>query len=222
MGRYAHHVEEVAEALSAEYGDFEHYNLKDPLWELIFISCSVMTREPVYRRVFRDFRKRFRTASALRDAPEAYLAKALEPGGLGSVKARGLRRLVEAVEDELGHLQLGRLRAWSDVDLEAFLLRLPGVGRKIARCVMLYAYDREVFPVDTHCWRVGVRLGWVRPTAASSPSSRDMNRYQARLPMQLRRSLHVNLVSHGREVCRARRPLCNQCRLAVPCRHIGV
>ncbi|MEZ5304792.1 MAG: endonuclease III domain-containing protein [Verrucomicrobiales bacterium] len=101
-----------------------------------------------------------------------------------------------------GKLSLADLRRLPDGEVEAFLTSLKGVGKKVARCVMMYSLDRQVFPVDTHCWRIARRLGWVRPTQKDGHcSERDMDRLQERIPPARRYSLHVNMVSLGRGFC---------------------
>jgi endonuclease III len=111
----------------------------------------------------------------------------------------------------------------SDDECEQFLLGLPGVGTKVARCVMMYSLDRQVFPVDTHCWRICRRLGWVRRTTPDGNCSRrDADRLQSRIPPELRRSLHVNMVSLGKRLCLAGSPRCDECPIGRLCRRTGV
>ena len=75
-----------------------------------------------------------------------------------------------------GRPTLAPLKRLSDMEVEGVLLSLPGVGVKVARCVLLYSLRRDVFPVDTHCWRVTCRLGWVNWTIRrDSPNRKDMD-----------------------------------------------
>ena len=84
---------------------------------------------------------------------------------------------------------------------------------------MLYSLGHEVFPVDTHCWRISQRLGWIRSTSRDGVcSKRDMDRLQEKIPAKLRFSLHVNMISLGREICIDGRPRCNLCPLKQLCR----
>jgi endonuclease-3 len=88
---------------------------------------------------------------------------------------------------------------------------------------MMCALQRDVFPVDVHVWRIAQRLGWIRPTRKDrSCSQRDMDRLQARVPVHLRYSLHVNLISLGRDLCRPSHPLCCKCPLWGICPRHGV
>jgi len=103
------------------------------------------------------------------------------------------------------------------------LLSLPGVGRKTARCILMYSLGREVFPVDTHCWRVAIRLGWIAPSCSNGRCyPKDMDALQEKIPPELRYTLHVNMVSLGREICTMRQPKCPDCPLTHLCPKIGV
>jgi endonuclease III len=219
----ARDIAAVARILTRVYGDWDHNNKRNPLDELIFIVCSVQTTERGYERTFKSLRREFPTFDTLAEAPARYLAKPLKPGGLSRVKSRALRKVFDRIEAEFGRLTLAPLRNYDDDECESFLMSLPGVGRKVARCVMMYSLDREVFPVDTHCWRVARRLGWVRPTTGDGHcSDRDMDRLQEKIAPEHRFSLHVNFVSLGREHCTATRPRCGCCPVAKYCRRVGV
>lgn len=216
-------IEDVASALRAEYMDFDHFNLADPVDELLFIICSQKTAEITYRDTFRKLRAAFPTNDSLCRASEQELVAVLKRSGLANRKAKAIRLVVSRIVQDVGSLTLDPLRVVSNSELEAYLVSLPGVGKKIARCVMLYSFDRQVFPADSHCWRIARRLGWVRPTRPDKRCSpRDMDRLQSKIPSELRFSLHVNMVSHGRMVCLARTPLCSRCIIFKYCRKLGV
>ncbi len=216
-------VRKVAATLKYRYHDFNHYNRKDPLDELLFIMCSTKTGEASYRNTFRALKEAFPTHLQIAEAPAEYIARPIASGGLSNQKAKAIRDLLDIIVAQFGEPSLKALRAMSDKDAEAFLLSLPGVGKKTARCVMMYSLDRQVFPVDTHCWRIARRLGWVRPTQKDKHCApRDMDRLQAKIPPELRHSLHVNMISLGREICMPKTPRCDICPITVWCPKIGV
>lgn len=214
---------EIATGLKKWYGDFDHYNLKDPLDELLFIICSTKTEEASYRNSFRGLKESFPTHKAIASADAGSIARAIVSGGLSNLKAKAIRNLLDAVVARFGEPSLESLRSMDDDEAEDFLVSLPGVGKKIARCVLMYSLGREVFPVDTHCWRIARRLGWVRPTQKDGHCApRDMDRLQSKITPKLRHSLHVNMVSLGRGICIASAPKCGQCPLVDWCPRIGV
>ncbi|WP_459724201.1 endonuclease III domain-containing protein [Sideroxyarcus sp. TK5] len=214
---------EVAAGLKKRYRDFDHYNLKDPLDELLFIICSTKTEEASYLNSFRALKESFPTHNAIAAADAGSIARAIVRGGLSNQKAKAIRNLLDAVVARFGEPGLEPLRSMGDDEAEDFLVSLPGVGKKIARCVLMYSLGRNVFPVDTHCWRIARRLGWVRPTQKDGHCApRDMDRIQSKIPLKLRHSLHVNMVSLGREICTAIAPKCEKCPVTDWCPMIGV
>jgi endonuclease III len=162
--KYPLSVFDVATSLRKRYRDFNHYNLKNPLDELLFIIRSTKTGEASYRSTYRSLKETFPTHYKIAEAPAEYIAQPIVSGGLSNQKAKAIRNLFDIIVAKFGEPTLKPLRKMSEEDAEAFLLSLPGVGRKVARCVLMYSLGRQVFPVDTHCWRIARRLGWVRPT----------------------------------------------------------
>ena len=153
----------VAERLRGAYGDFAHGNKRRAFDELLYILSSIKTTERKHAESYRSLRRAFPTYADIAEATEDDLADALSVGGFQTIKAQTIRRAVDAIVERFGRPTLAPLRRMDDDDAERELLALPGVGPKIARCVMMYSLDREVFPVDTNCWRIAVRLGWIDP-----------------------------------------------------------
>jgi endonuclease III len=207
----------VQAALRERYADFGHYNRRNPLEEVIFIILSQQTDEAKYRGAYRRIRREFPTFNDLQLAPADRFEPLIREAGLSRQKAARITGLFRALVERRGRPSLSYLRRLSDQAAEAELLALPGVGKKTARCVLLYSLDRDVFPVDTHCWRIVRRLGWVHKDGSDDCSDGDMDRAQAHIPKELRRSLHVNFVSLGREFCRAENPRCDACPLSDMC-----
>lgn len=220
---YASNSYEVAAALSAKYGDFAHNNRKNPLDELLFIVCSTKTTGVSFENTYRRFRRSFPKFEDIYNASEVELAECLSSGGLQNVKAKAVKRLTSILAERFGKPTLSPLKHMGDQECEGFLTSLPGVGKKVARCVMMYSLGRQVFPVDTHCWRISRHVGWVRPTSSKgSCTAKDMDRLQDRIPPDLRFSLHVNMVSLGRETCTFHGPRCSSCPIERYCQKVGL
>lgn len=216
-------IGEISRILTRRYKNFDHYNRKNPLDELLFIICSTKTSESGYRETFRALRRRFPSNEKLAAARGPAIAAAITRGGLANKKARAIKAIMQQVTAQFGKPTLAPIRRMTDAECERLLTGLPGVGKKVARCVMMYSLGRKTFPVDVHCWRVAHRLGWIRQTRRNrSGSPRDDNRLQEKIPPNLRFSLHVNFVSLGREICTARDPKCGVCPIRHVCRRVGV
>jgi Predicted EndoIII-related endonuclease len=214
-------LNEIAEILKRKYLDFDHNNKKNPLDELLLILCSIRTKYTKYEDIYRDLKKSFPTFGKLANADEGLLLYAFRNAGLGYQKAKAIKSTMTIVQDTFGKPTLASLRHWEDADVEKFLLSLPGVGRKTARCVMLFSLNRSVFPVDTHCWRICKRLGLIN-SHKRTPSDKEMDELQNLIPQDIRFSLHVNMVSLGRDSCKAINPSCLHCVLCYHCPKIQV
>ena len=192
-----------------------------PIDELILTVLSQSTNDRNRDVAFLALRDRFGGPAgvdwaAVRDAPTAEVEEAIRPGGISNVKS--VR--IQAILFELGDPpDLDWIRdAPIEVCREA-LCALPGVGRKTAACVLLFAFGRREVPVDTHVARVGERLGLLRP-GAGFPERHDA--MLALTPRGAELELHVNLLRHGRRTCHARWPRCEACRLAPICPRVGL
>lgn len=188
-------------------------NKSDPLDELVYIALTVMTEFGV-PAVYDSIRTRFSSWDAVLAADEGELVDLLRPIGLYHQRARRIREMLKAIREREGNLDLRGLHRLNDAEAEAYLVTLPGVGKKVARCVMLYSLGRDVFPVDAHVLRVLKRLGLADE---SLTLQKAQDALQEQIPDILRFTLHVNLVVHGRTVCRARKPRCGECVLAASC-----
>lgn len=219
----APHIFGITRRLRKEHKDFIHYNKKNPLDELIFILCSVKRSEKVYLNAFRTLKRAFPKYKMLAATPVRKVSQVIAWGGLQNQKAMAVKAIIKTLIKEFGKPTLAPLKKMSDEECEQFLSSLPGIGKKVARCVMLYSLERQVFPVDTHCWRIANRLGWNKETCSSKKYSvKDMDFLQELIPRRIRFSLHVNMVAHGRKICTAHSPKCNACVITRYCSKIGL
>ena len=204
-----------------------------PIAELILTVLSQSTNDRNRDVAYLRLRSRFGGASfdwrAVRDAPLADVEEAIRPGGISKVKSARIQAILRAISDEpppAGARAQGAdseqahelsLDWLPDVPIEQarnYLVALPGVGRKTAACVLLFAYGLPDVPVDTHVSRVGTRLGLLRPGA---PFEELHDAMLALTPPGEELELHVNLLRHGRRTCHARSPACSRCALARMC-----
>lgn len=216
-------VTTIYRILNKKYGHNFHHNKRNPIDELIFVILSTKTTEAVYLRVYNEVKRDFPTYVSINKAPATLIAKTIKRAGLSNQKATALKEAFKIITEEFGRLTLAPLKKMSDEECENFLLTLPGVGKKVARCIMMYSLEREVFPVDTHCWRVCCRLGWAQGFSPNvAPTVKDQDSLQEIIPKEYRFSLHVSMVSLGREICTAKSPKCTICPISKYCPKVGV
>lgn len=218
-------LDRIDELLEARYRSADLGNLDEPLAETIYILLSQQTRETVYRQVFSDLRRAYRTWSGLRVAPLPALEAILRPAGFQRRRAAQLKSLLNAIAAENHRRKIGPyaqprqdltlefLRRMPDSSAEEFLAALPGIGPKTARCVLVYALGRQSFPVDTHVHRIFTRLGLTRSRGRKA----DHDPFQDVVPPEMRKRLHINLVHHGRAICRSTAERCGDCVLISFC-----
>ncbi|HEX2412873.1 MAG TPA: DNA lyase [Solirubrobacteraceae bacterium] len=173
--------------------------------ELILTVLSQSTNDRNRDVAFLRLRDRLPSWEAVRDAPNEEVEAAIRPGGISKVKSVRIQAILRALPEPLDGPHLRD---------QAFLTSLPGVGRKTAACVRLFAYGERDVPVDTHVSRVGTRLGLFRERA---PFEELHDTMLALTPPGQELELHVNMLRHGRRTCHARRPDCGACALLRMC-----
>jgi endonuclease-3 len=189
----------------------------DGLAELILTVLSQSTNDRNRDVAYLGLRARFPTWEEVRDAPVDELEEAIRPGGISRVKSARIKAILRAISDTGPRADVLDLNWLTDVSVPAaqqYLCSLPGVGRKTAACVLLFAFGMRDVPVDTHVSRVGTRLGLFRPQA---PFEEQHDTMLALTPRGQELELHLNLLRHGRRTCHARRPACGECALARMC-----
>ncbi len=204
----------------------------DPIAELVLTVLSQSTNDRNRDVAYLRLRERLPTWEQVADAPVAEVEEAIRPGGISKVKSARIQAILHAIGADDDHspaigtdddhangdppaaLSLSWLPRVSIDRARDYLVSLPGVGRKTAACVLLFAYGLRDVPVDTHVSRVGMRLRLLRPGA---PFEELHDQMLALTPPGQELELHVNLLRHGRRTCHARSPACRECALARMC-----
>ncbi len=206
-------AEKVDDLLTRIHGDKKFRPGVDPLTELIFTILSQNTNDNNRDRAFAALKKAYPTWEDVAAADTRTIAQTIRPAGLAEIRARRIKEVLRKIKKD-GRYSLDFIRGWKDQEIVEFLTSLPGVGRKTAACVMAFSLGRNVMPVDTHVFRVAGRIG-ILPKGISPDKAHD---YFARFADKLSLyRFHLNLIAHGRVVCRSRNPLCRTCRLNHSC-----
>lgn len=204
---------EVHARLAARYGPFP-WHPTDPLAELVNTLLSQNTNDRNRDLAFAQLRARFPTWEAVRDAPLEEVIAAIRPAGLAPSKGPRLQAILRRITAERGELTLDFLRELPLSEARTWLRDLDGVGPKTAAIVLLFALGRPAFPVDTHIHRVTSRLGLIPPKTSREAAHELL---EALIPPELYYTFHLEIIQHGRSVCHARRPRCEECPLQDLC-----
>jgi endonuclease-3 len=195
-------------------GEPAHWDPIDPLDELINTILSQNTNDLNRDRAYHALRAKFPTWEAVRDAPTPQVITAIKSAGLANQKGPRIQKVLRRITAERGELDLNFLRDLPTDEAKAWLTSLDGVGPKTASIVLLFALGKPAFPVDTHIHRVTGRLGLIPPKTSADKAHEIL---EDLVPPEWYHSFHLNVIEHGRRVCKAQRPLCERCMLQKHC-----
>ncbi|MFL6208259.1 MAG: endonuclease III domain-containing protein [Pyrinomonadaceae bacterium] len=204
----------IIQNLERAYGVPENKRTSDPLDMLIGIILSQATSDVNSHRTFAALKRRFPTWAAALRARESTIAATIKAGGLANQKAKVIKNLLRRIKAQHGTLDLSFLHDLSAAEAVAYLAQFRGLGPKTVACTLLFACRKDVFPLDTHIFRVLRRVGLI-PEKCSDRRAHEI--MDARVPPGKFYSFHVNLVRHGRKLCRPREPLCTRCPIVEYC-----
>ena len=207
-------IEEIDKRLGERYGAPRPRPRRDPLTELVHVILSQNTNDTNRDRAFAALRARFKDWGEVLSARPSAVARAIQVGGLGNIKAARIKGILKEVQGKFGRLSLNLLKDMEVEEARRLLLSFKGVGPKTAACVLLFSLKKPAFPVDTHIYRVGKRLGLI-PKGASPERAHQVMEGMIRPERYF--PLHINLINLGRELCHPRRPECPRCPLSQLC-----
>ncbi len=203
-------LQAIIDRLASVYGRPVGRAHREPIDELVLTVLSQNTNDRNRDVAYARLRERFATWDDVRDAPVREVEDAIRPGGLAPTKSVRIQEILRALDgDDLAWLEDAPID-----EAHRVLCELPGVGRKTAACVLLFAYGRHDVPVDTHVYRVGSRLGLFRAGASFEEAHDEILRLTANGDAY---EVHVALIRHGRRTCTARAPSCRECPLLDLC-----
>lgn len=202
---------EVIRRLKKEYPDADCTLDEREAWKLLVsvrlaAQCTDARVNVVVQDLFRDYP----SVEALAAADVSDIEAIVKPCGLGHSKARDISACMRMLRDEYGSQVPDDFNA---------LLKLPGVGRKSANLIMGDVFQKPAIVTDTHCIRLCNRIGLVHDT--KEPKKVEMALWKI-IPPEEGSSLCHRFVYHGRAVCTARSPQCENCCLRDICEKNGV
>ena len=207
---------EIFRRLEEAYGTPDWRPRYDPVEELVLTFLSQNTSDLNSGRAFEALKAHYPTWQMVMDAPVDELAGTIRSGGLSQQKAPRIQAALRRILAERGAFNLDFLATLPAEEGMQWLRSFGGIGHKTASIVLLFCFDKPVFPVDTHVGRVTRRLGLADP---KDNEEKIAGIWQSLVPTAWYYPLHLNLIRHGREVCLARGPRCPVCVLNSVCRY---
>ena len=179
-----------------------------PYRTLIGTILSARSRDEMTDVITARIFRRYPSPRSLARAPRRAVEKILKPIGFYRTKASYIQETARMVEARGGRIPR---------TIEG-LMEFPGVGRKVANCVLVYAFGQQAIPVDTHVHRVSNRMGWMK---TRSPEETE-RRLVSLVPRRLWPVVNEALVAHGKSICRPIGPRCGECPVRRWCRRVGL
>jgi len=196
------------------YGEPERRQEPDPLDLMVRTILSQNTSDVNSRRAHQSLRKKFPTWNAVLNTSEEQVAEAIRSGGLANQKSRRIIRLLTWVSERSEDFDISWICEADPEEMLEEFTAIKGIGVKTVAIVLCFACDRDIFPVDTHVNRVCRRLGFVAEKSSPTRTFREMDGV---IPQGRSQPIHLNMIRHGRTLCKSRNPRCDQCPLIGRC-----
>ncbi len=177
-----------------------------PFFTLMGTILSAQTTDAQVDQVIPKLFRRYPTSEKLARARVADVERIIKPVGLHNSKARSIIATANMLRDEF-RSKVPKTRKE--------MMRLPGVGRKTANVVLIKSFGTNAMPVDTHVFRVANRTGLAK---GKTPQEVE-EMLEQRIPKRNLSAAHFWLIHHGRTLCTARTPKCNECPIARYCEY---
>ncbi|MBN1677837.1 MAG: endonuclease III [Candidatus Thermoplasmatota archaeon] len=213
-GKLRRKAGEIDRILTRTYGRKEVELDDDPIDTLVETILSQNTTDVNSHKAFRELKRAYPSWNRMKGESPAKVAAIIRPGGLAKIKADRILGALDFIERETGKLDLSFLGSMSPGEVDAWLARIKGVGPKTRSIVMLFSLDMPTFPVDTHIHRVAKRLGLIGSRTSREKAQEEMARL---VPSTKFYNFHINIIEHGRAVCKARKPRCTVCSISRLC-----
>ena len=180
-----------------------------PFYILISTVLSARNKDEMTIKATKKLFSVYKTPKQIAEAPLKKLEPLIKQSGFYKTKAKRIK--------EISKILLKKYKGKVPSTMEE-LVDLPGVGRKTAGCVLVYAFNKMAIPVDTHVHRISNRLGWVKTKNREDTEQALMKL----IPRKYWMDVNEVLVIHGQTVCNPISPWCSKCQIRKLCPRIGV
>ena len=188
--------------------------LPDPLDTLIATILSQNTNDNNSYKAFNNLKSAYANWDEAADAKRSTIEKLIRVAGLAPAKSKAIKNLLVDLKEKYGRLSLDFVNELNNEETLAKLTSYEGVGVKTASCVLLFAMNKNICPVDTHVHRTTNRIGIVN----EKTPDKTFWALNKNFPPGVAHSFHTNLILLGREICKPTNPGCGVCPLKKVCK----
>ena len=187
---------------------------EDVLECLILTILSQNTTDVSRDKGYAQLREKFPTWEDVLNADADAVEETVKIVGLGKQKTETIKNFLSWLKAEYNDLSLEFIHDMNTEDALEFLIQHKGIGIKTASVTLSFACGRDVFPVDTHILRISKRLGLIPQNCSAEKAHLEL---PTLIPKGKTYPFHMNLIYFGRQICNARKPLCEKCPLTEYC-----
>ena len=201
-------TEKILEILAATYGTrpWNWHTRQTPFQVLIGTVLSQRTRDEKTDEAAKALFSRYPSAEMLAAAEVGEIARLIRPANYYNTKAVRIKEISKIIQEK---------HSGNTPDTVGELMRLPGVGRKTAACVLLYGFKKQALPVDTHVHRISNRIGLIN---TRTPEESEEELWKV-IPEKYIMFYNELMVKHGQNICKPIRPLCRECPISQLCEY---
>jgi len=202
-------IEKILKILSKTYPDAKcALNFNSPYELLISTILSAQCTDVRVNQVTEELYKQYNTPEKIIRLTEEELGEKVRSCGFYKNKSKNILGATRAIIEEHNGEVPNTMEK---------LIKLPGVGRKTANVVLSNAFGVPAIAVDTHVFRVSNRLGLAKGDTPEQVEKELMEN----VPREMWSDTHHYIIFHGRQICKARKPNCEQCPLAPYCEYFN-
>ncbi len=176
----------------------------DPFAILIGTILSARTKDENTTKVVKQLFSKYKNPKALAAAKAKDVEKIIKSIGFYHVKSKRIIEVAKIIHSKY------RDKVPDNLDE---LIVLPGVGRKTANCVLVYAFEKPAIPVDVHVHRISNRLGLVK---TKTPEETEFELMQ-KIPQKYWLKINDTFVMYGQNICKPVSPMCDVCKIKRLC-----
>ncbi len=207
-------IRRIHQDLLSIYGEQKFHDSSDGVRQLLITILSQNVADTNTARAAENLFTEFRNYESIENCPVEELAEVIKPAGLPETKAKRIQRTLKALREETGGYSVEFLGEMEESDAQAWLEQIKGIGPKTASVLLNFHFDADVMPVDTHVERISKRFQLIPFNASNEKAHEILNEI---VPHELKNSLHMLMIEHGKNNCKARNPTCGETKMKKYC-----
>ena len=218
-------IEKVLDSLENIYHNEKNHDKlllqvrhEEPLDGLILTILSQNTNDKNRDAAFGKLKSNWNNWESVAGLEHEELADSIRTAGLSSIKSERIIFILKKIKCDFGEYSLKALKNKKIDYVRGYLSSFPGIGPKTIACVMLFDLSLPSFPVDTHIFRVCKRLGFAPQSSRKNITPEEIGIFMDQnVPRERYLGSHVNIIEHGRNICKAQKPNCKMCVVKDDC-----